>query len=216
MARQDIMRNMTLTEQESRQYYSKHPEQFLKPATMTVREIFVEVPTTKGADGQPAVSAAALESAQQKIAAARERVLKGEDFAKVVAEVSDSGSKANGGLIGTVLVSDLNPALREVFEKLEPGQVSEPLRTANGYQIFKLDARSAAEPRPFETVRNEIAQRIYDERLTGEMEAYLTKLREVALIEWRDPAYKEMYEKKRAELAAASGKTAAVTGRGGE
>jgi peptidyl-prolyl cis-trans isomerase SurA len=216
IARQEIMRNMTLTEQESRQYYAKHPEQFLKPATMTVREIFVEVPTTKGADGQPAVSAAALESAQEKIAAARERVLKGEDFAKVAAEVSDSGSKANGGLIGTVLVSDLNPALREVFEKLEPGQVSEPLRTANGYQIFKLDARSAAEPRPFETVRNEIAQRIYDERLTGEMEAYLTKLREVALIEWRDPAYKEMYEKKRAELAAASGKTAAGTGRGGE
>jgi len=216
IARQEIMRNMTLTEQESRQYYSKHPEQFLKPATMTVREIFVEVPTTKGADGQPAVSAAALESAQQKIAAARERVLKGEDFAKVVAEVSDSGSKANGGLIGTVLVSDLNPALREVFEKLEPGQVSEPLRTANGYQIFKLDARSAAEPRPFETVRNEIAQKIYEERLDGEMKGFLGKLRDVALIEWRDPAYKEMYEKKRAELAAASGKTAAVTGRGGE
>ena len=215
MAQQDIMKNMTLTEQESRQYYTKHPEEFLKPATVTIREIFVQVPETIGPDGKPAVSAAALEDAQKKIASARERALKGEDFAAIAAEVSDSGTKANGGLIGSVVVSDLNPTLRAQFEKMEPGQVTEPLRTENGYQIFKLDARSAAEPRPFETVRNEIAQKIYNQRLEGEMEGFLAKLREVALIEWHDPAYKEMYEKRRAELAANGGKAAVGTARGG-
>ena len=206
LAQQEIMRGMTLTEQEARQYYAKHPDQFLKPASVTVREILVEVPTTVGPDGQPAINAAENEAAQQKIAAIRERLIKGEDFEKVAAEASDSGTKANGGLIGTVLMSDLDASLREVFSKLEPGQVSEPVRTSRGYQVFKLDSRSAAEPRPFETVRDEISQRIYQERLQGEMKAYLDKLREVALIEWRDAAYKEMYEKKRAEMAAANGK----------
>ena len=152
------------------------------------------------------INAAENEAAQQKVAAIRERLVKGEDFEKVAAEASDSGTKANGGLIGTVLMSDLDTSLREVFAKLEPGQVSEPVRTSRGYQLFKLDSRSAAEPRPFETVRDEISQRIYQERLQGEMKTYLDKLREVALIEWRDPAYKEMYEKKRAEMAAANGK----------
>jgi peptidyl-prolyl cis-trans isomerase SurA len=204
LAQQEIMRNMTLTEQESRQYYAKHPEEFLKPATLTIREILIEVPTTAGADGKPAINAAQNEAAREKIAAARERLLKGEDFAAVAAEVSDSGTKANGGLIGSVQVSDLNPSLRAVFEKLEPGQVSEPVRTERGYQIFKLDARSAAEPLPYEQVKDQIAQRIYDQRLEGEMKTYLDKLREAALIEWRDASYKEMYEKKRAALAAAS------------
>jgi parvulin-like peptidyl-prolyl isomerase len=157
-----------------------------------------------GADGKPAINAAQNEAAREKIAAARERLLKGEDFAAVAAEVSDSGTKANGGLIGSVQVSDLNPSLRAVFEKLEPGQVSEPVRTERGYQIFKLDARSAAEPLPYEQVKDQIAQRIYDQRLEGEMKTYLDKLREAALIEWRDASYKEMYEKKRAALAAAS------------
>jgi parvulin-like peptidyl-prolyl isomerase len=200
LARQEIMRNMTLTEQEARQYYAKHPDQFMKPASVTVRDILVEVPTTTGPDGQPATSAADNEAAQQKIAAIRERLTKGEDFAKVAAETSDSGSKANGGLIGTVLLSDLDPKLRELFDKLEPGQVSEPIRTTRGYQLFKVDSRSTAEPQPFEAVREEIAQRIYEERLQGEMKTFLGKLRETALIEWRDPAYKAMYEKKRAEL----------------
>lgn len=200
LAQNEIMRNMTLTEQESRQYYAKHPELFMKPASVTVREILIEVPTTVGPDGKPVINAAENEAAQQEVAAVRERLLKGEDFATVAAEVSDSGTKANGGLIGSVLMSDLDPSLSQVFAKLEPGQVSEPVRTSRGYQLFKVDSRSAAEPQPFDAVRDEIAQRIYQERLQGEMKSYLGKLREAALIEWRDPVYKEMYEKKRAEI----------------
>lgn len=202
---QEIMRNMTLTEQEARQYYTKHPEEFMQPATVTVREIFVSVPTTTDPSGNPAINAAANEEAQQKLKTARERAAKGEDFAKIAAEISESGTKANGGLIGPVLMSDLNPALAEIFSKLKPGEISEPIRTAEGYQIFKLDTRSESQPEMFEKVRDRIAQKIYDTRLDGEMKKYVEKLRVAALIEWKDPAYKQMYEKRRAELAATKG-----------
>ena len=199
----EIMRNMTITEQEARQYYAKNPEQFLKPATVTVREIFVAVPTVTGADGKPAVNAAANEEALAKLKTARERAAKGEDFAKIVGEISESGTKANGGVIGPVLVSDLNPNLAALFSKMKPGEISEPIRAAEGYQIFKLDTRSEQEPQPYESVRDDISRRIYEQRLDGEMRKYLDKLRETALIEWKDPAYKQLYDKRRAELAAA-------------
>ena len=199
---QEVMRNMTLTEQEARQYYAKHPDQFMKPAAVTVREIFVAVPTVTGPDGKPAVNAAAAEEALEKLKSARDRALKGEDFAKIAGEISESGTKANGGLIGPVLVGDLNPSLAELFAKLKPGEISEPTRTPTGYQIFKLEARTTPEPEPFDKVRDEISRRIYEERLDGEMKKFLDKLREVALIEWRDPAYKALYDKRRAEIAA--------------
>ncbi len=198
----EIMKNMTITEQEARQYYKAHPEQFLTPATVTVREIFVSVPTVTGADGKPAINAAASEEALAKLKTARDRAAKGEDFAKIAAEVSESGTKANGGLIGPVLVTDLNPTLAELFSKMKTGEISEPTRNAEGYQIFKMDTKSTQEPRAFETVRNEIAQRIYSERLEGETRKYLEKLRETALIEWKDAAYKDLYDKRRAELGA--------------
>jgi peptidyl-prolyl cis-trans isomerase SurA len=198
----EIGRNLNITEQESRQYYTKHPNEFLKPATVTVREVFVAVPTVTGADGKPAINAAANEEALAKLKTARERAAKGEDFAAIVAEISESGTKANGGLIGPVLMSDLNPALAERFSKLQPGEITEPIRTADGYQIFKLETRSAAEPLPFEEVRGQILNRIYQERIDVELVKYLGRLRETALIEWKDPAYKQLYDKRRTELAA--------------
>ena len=35
--RRELMRNMTLTEDEARQYYNAHTDQFMKPATVTLR-----------------------------------------------------------------------------------------------------------------------------------------------------------------------------------
>jgi peptidyl-prolyl cis-trans isomerase SurA len=203
ITQQEVGRSMTLTEQEARQYYAAHPDQFMKPASVTVREIFVAVPTVTGPDGKPAINAAANEEAIEKLKTTRERAVKGEDFAKLAAEISESGTKANGGLIGPVLVSDLDPALAEIFTKLTPGEISEPIRTTDGYRLFKLDTRTAPEPEPYDKVRDDISQKIYSERLEGETKKFVEKLREVALIEWKDAAYKELYEKRLAELAAA-------------
>ena len=84
--------------------------------------------------------------------------------------------------------------LAAALEKMQPGDISEPLRSRAGYQIFKLESRSASEPEPFDKVRSEIAQKIYESRRDGEMSKYLGKLRAQALIEWKDEDYKKMYE----------------------
>ena len=189
----EIARNITLTEQEAREYYKTHPQEFMKPATVTLREILVSVPT-QGTGSQATFNAAIQESAKTKIDAIRARAIAGEDFLKLIAEASDSGTKANDGLIGPVVVDELNPLLAAALEKMKPGDITEPLRTRAGYQIFKLDTRSAAEPEPFEKIRNEIAQKIYMSRRDAEMDKYLNKLRAQALIEWKDENFRKMYE----------------------
>jgi len=191
--RREVARNITLTEEEARQYYKAHPTDFMKPATVTLREILVSVPT-QGTGAQATFNAAIADAAKAKIDSVRARAVAGEDFLKLISEVSDSGTKANNGLVGPVVVDELNPILAAALEKLQPGDISEPLRTRAGWQIFKLESRSAAEPEPFEKVRNEIAQKIYEGRRDGEMAKYITKLRAQALIEWKDENFRKMYE----------------------
>lgn len=191
--RREVARNITLTEEEARQYYKAHPTDFMKPATVTLREILVSVPT-QGTGAQATFNAAIQESAKTKIDSIRARAVAGEDFLKLVAEFSESGTKANNGLIGPVVVDELNPLLAAAIEKMKPGDISEVLRSRAGYQIFQLESRSAAEPEPFEKVRNEIAQKIYEGRRDGEMAKYITKLRAQALIEWKDENFRKMYE----------------------
>jgi peptidyl-prolyl cis-trans isomerase SurA len=199
--RQEIMQKATLTDEEARQYYDKHHDDFMKPATVTLRELLIAVPTEMR-DNQQVFNAAADDAAKKKADDTRARLLKGDDFALVAAETSDSASKATGGLIGVVNLDQMNPELRAIIEKIKTGESSEPIRVKSGYQIFKVDARSPAEVEAFDKVRDKISQKVYSERLDGETAKFLEKLRGTALIEWKDDTYKQMYEKAVAVRAA--------------
>ena len=201
--RQEIMSKATLTDEEARQYYDTHKNEFMKPATMTLRQMTVNVPT-ETRDGQQVFNVAADDAAKAKIEQARARVQKGEPFATVAGEMSDSPDKANGGLIGTVNLDQMNPDLRAKLENLKVGETTEPLRVKGGYQVFEVDARSVSEVEAFDKVRDKISQKVYAERLDGETQKFLDRLRGTALIEWKDDTYKGMYEK---AIAAKNGKS---------
>ena len=59
---------LTITEEEARQYYAKHPEEFTDAPSVMLREIFVTVPEVEGG-----VSVAKDEEAQKKVADLRAR-----------------------------------------------------------------------------------------------------------------------------------------------
>ena len=191
----EILGHMSLTEEEARQYYDKHPEEFLKPATVMLREILVAVPA-ETAGGQQVFKANTDEAAKQKITAIRERAVNGEDFTKLVTEVSDSATKSNGGVIGPVNVEEMSTGIRELVDKLKVGDVSQPVRTGRGYQIFKLESRTAAERELFQNVRDQITQKVGEERLDVLTKKYIETLRSQALIEWKREDLKQMYEKR--------------------
>ena len=202
MEQRELGRNMTLTDEEMRQYYKAHPEEFLRPSTVTLREIFVGVPT-ETVGGQATVNAAAAEAAKAKIESARERALKGEDFAKLVAELSESGTKASGGLIPPINPSDLSETIAKLIENLKPGDIAEPLRTRTGYQLIKLESRSTSDLEPFDKIRDRIQQKILDSRLEVERAKLIDRLYAQAVIEWKDDNSRKMYEAARAARTAA-------------
>jgi peptidyl-prolyl cis-trans isomerase SurA len=200
----EVMSHAQMTDQEARQYYAAHQAEFMTPAKVVLREILIAVPT-QATSGQASFSAGVDDAARDKANAIHDRLMKGEDFVKVAAEVSDSPSKATGGLIGDVNVNDMSDTLRPLIDALKPGEITPPVRTQRGYQILKLDSRSPEQPKPFDDVRETIAQKIYEQRVDGETQKYLDKVRAQALIEWKDQNLEDMYDKQLSDMKKAGG-----------
>ena len=192
--RQEVGSKLTITEEDARQYYATHPADFTDPASITLREILIQVPTDSK-QGQAAISVAKDDEAQKKAADTRARLLKGEDFAKIAAEVSDSSSKANGGLIGPFVREDLSPDLLKMIDKMKPGDITPAIRTPDGYRLFKLETVKVAALQPFDKVRDLIADKVAGARTRVEMRRFLARIRAQAIIEWKNDELKKAYEK---------------------
>jgi peptidyl-prolyl cis-trans isomerase SurA len=189
----EIFPRMRITEEELRQHFAANRSNFMTPETVTLREIAVLAP----AGGT--VLDSTMAALKTRIDAARQRAIAGEDFAALVKEMSDSGTKANGGLIGPLNVRDLNPSTKAILDTLKPGDLTEPIQLSRGYQILKLEARDAAAQQPFDKVRDQIEIAIRNERLDGEMAKLRLRLRTGAVIEWKDDNLRKIYERRLAE-----------------
>lgn len=132
------------------------------------------------------VNVAADKEAKEKAESIRKRALAGESFDQLASELSDSASKANGGLIGPLNLSELTPAFKKLVDPMKVGDVSDVLRGQGGYQIIKVESRTADEVQPPEVVHDKIADALYEQKRQVYIRRYLNKLRSQATIEWKN------------------------------
>ena len=88
-------------------------------------------------------------AALKKAKGIKARLDKGEDFAAVAREVSDNKQTAqNGGAVPYIFLKDqsADPAVLKVVNSIEANKISEPVKTANGYHIFKVAQRTTIAP----------------------------------------------------------------------
>jgi peptidyl-prolyl cis-trans isomerase SurA len=186
----EVLGKIGVTDDEAKRYYETHLNEFTTAPTVTLREILVSVPTdSKG------LNVAADETAKARAEEIRKRVTTGgESFDKLAADISDSPSKANAGLIGPLSVNDISPELRKLIEAMKPGDVSELVRTARGYQLLKLETMTATETMTLEQARDKIGERVFTDKRRAEFQKYLEKLRAQAIIEWKNEDVRKAFE----------------------
>jgi peptidyl-prolyl cis-trans isomerase SurA len=185
----EVFGRIQVSEAEARTFWEAHRNEFTSPQTLMIREILVAV----ASDGKT-LNVGLDEEAKAKAEGIRSRILAGESFEKLATELSDSSSKANGGLVGPLQPSELDAALRKLFEAMKPGDVSAVTRTSGGYQVFKLESRTEPKVLPFEEARDQIANRVVAEKRRAEFVKYLQKLRAEAIIEWKNAELRKLYE----------------------
>jgi peptidyl-prolyl cis-trans isomerase SurA len=187
--RVEIMDKISINDEEARAYYEAHKQEFTSPIEITLREILLEVPAS-----DRGVNVAQDDAIRASAEELRKRLLAGEPFPRLAGEYSAAASKANGGLIGPLNSEELAPALREMLDRMQIGDVTSVLRTQRGYQILKLEARSDSKVKSFEEARSDIGNRIGEQKLRAEREKYLERLRSQATITWRNTELEKAYE----------------------
>jgi peptidyl-prolyl cis-trans isomerase SurA len=185
----EVMAKVGISEEEARQYHSEHLKEFTKPGTVTIREILIRVPIENGS-----MNVAGDQAAKQKAEDVRKRAMAGESFDQLASEFSDSPSKANGGLIGPLNISELTPAFKKLVDPMKVGDISEVLRGQGGYQIVKIESRTSDEVLTPEEAHDKIADALYEQKRQVYIKRYLNKLRSQATIEWKNEEIHKAYE----------------------
>lgn len=196
----EIMAKLQVTDTELKIYYEANKNSFSTVPQVTLREMLFAVPVNP-----QGVNVAQDDEAKAKAEEVRAKLVAGEAFPRLAADFSDSPSKANGGLVGPISRDALSPELQKAIAGLKPGDLTPVLRTERGYQLLKLETSSDTTIKPFEEAKDEIADRIANEKRVGEYEKYITRLRADAIIDWKNDEIKKAYEvglKQQAELAA--------------
>jgi peptidyl-prolyl cis-trans isomerase SurA len=127
------------------------------------------------------------EQARQKIDAIRQRVVAGEDFAKVAKETSgDEATAGLGGALGWFSGDVYGSNIGETAKTLKVGEVSPPFKTNAGWHILKLiDTRSTDKSGQMQ--REEARNLLFQRKAQDEYESFLRQLRSEAYVEIRLP-----------------------------
>ena len=87
------------------------------------------------------------------------KVKAGADFGEIAKKHSDDpGSGSQGGSLGEFPKGTMVSAFESALDKLEVGEISEPVLTPFGYHIIKLESRTEERFKPLEEVREDVIQ----------------------------------------------------------
>jgi peptidyl-prolyl cis-trans isomerase SurA len=108
------------------------------------------------------------------------------DFAALAAEYSDDPSTRNaGGVLPATHLAELAPALRRIVSSLEVGAPSAVINVPSGFAVLKLVEREESSLPTYDEARNELANRVYMEKMTQARRSWLDNLRRQQHVEVR-------------------------------
>jgi peptidyl-prolyl cis-trans isomerase SurA len=81
-----------------------------------------------------------------------------------------------------------------MLSAMKVGDVTGVLRAQRGYQILKLESRTDSKVKTFDEARGDIGNKLGEQKLRGEREKYLDRLRAQATITWRNTELEKAYE----------------------
>ncbi len=150
-------------------FYNDNKDKFSQPAMVRVSHVLIQFPR----DATPAVKA------QKKTAAdaARARVVKGEDFAKVAREVSqDPSSAVRGGDVGLFRQGQMVPAFEKTAFSTPLNAISPVFETPFGYHFLKVTETRPAGMTSLDQARPQIAAFLKNQQRSQAITAYLRKI----------------------------------------
>jgi peptidyl-prolyl cis-trans isomerase SurA len=196
---EEVSSKLSITKEEAEKFYDEHKKEMEQPEFIRLAEILV-APKTSSITPDPkpagaadsknpedeaakqAVDATALAAAEAKAHDLLKQIRDGANFDDVAKKYSDGPSAADGGALGMFKRGQLAKELEDKTFAMKSGDVTDVIRTKQGYVILKvLDHQQAGIP-SLKDAMPKIQDALYYEKLQPALRAYLTKLREDAYI----------------------------------
>lgn len=95
----------------------------------------------------------------------------GADFAELALARSEGPSGAHGGGLGWFGKGAMVPEFEDAVAALEPGEISEPVRTDFGWHVIRLNETRLSSPPDLDEARDDIVEEIVQLRLPGAIAA---------------------------------------------
>ncbi len=171
-----VRSGIAVDEAEARAYYERNLASFTLPEEVRVRQIFFPLPENATPD-----QVAAVKSRAQSV---YERAKNGDDFNRLVRENSSGAASTQDGDLGFMQREHLMPEIEAAARNLKPGEMAGPLLCAGGFHIIRLE-EVRTPVKPFEKVKDEIVNTLYQQKVENTYRSWLQTLRSDSNIENR-------------------------------
>lgn len=159
----EILGRVKVDESEIQRFYDSNPAEFQNREELRISQIVV-------ADQEQA------EAMLQKLSIRREFG----ELAQV--HSSDKASAARQGDVGWFTRSKLPETVRDSVFKLQVGEISQPFKLEQGYEIYKITDRRVVSL-PLDQVRDAISAQIYNEKLQSELKVLVAELKKTTTVQ---------------------------------
>jgi len=155
---------ISISEEEIKTYFEENKSAFAQEEQVKASHILVET--------------------EEKANEVKEKLDKGEDFAKLAKEYStDTLTKENGGDLGFFGHGDMVKEFEEAAFSLNVGEISSPVKTEYGYHIIKVEEKKEAQEANYEQSKEKIRNALFEQKAHEEYNDWLRELYEQYTIE---------------------------------
>jgi len=197
--------HLNISKEEEQKFYEEHKSEMEQPEQIRRSEILVStskpssitpindpVAPPSGTDGKAAEPTPPLAptvddvaAAEAKAKALKDQIQKGAAFEDIAKKNSDGPTAAQGGDLQYFKRGTLSKELDDRTFAMKAGEITDPIRTKQGWVILKVTEHQQAGVPTMKQVEPRIQDALYYQKLQPALRAYLKKLREEAFIDVR-------------------------------
>jgi len=176
----EVGSRLAINKDDEQKFYDEHKSEMEQPETIRLSEILV---STDAKPNDTSDEAQRLQAAQAKADDLLAQIRKGAKFDDVAKKNSDGPTAAQGGDLGDFKRGTLAKELEDKTFAMKAGDVSDVIRTKQGFVILKVTEHHNAGVPPLSEIEPRIQDALYMQKLQPALREYLTKLREDAFID---------------------------------
>ena len=158
-----LARYQEVSDEELRRYYQRNKQDYEGEEQVRARQILFRL-------GENATAEKVREE-KEKLLRLQEKIAQGEmDFAEAARQHSQGSAASQGGSLGWVGKGEALPSWEEAAFSLEPGKMSDPVRSSRGLHLIRVEERREAGVKPFSQVKEQVREQVARDRAAGGVE----------------------------------------------